>query len=84
MDRRTPRFDYVPAIKCEETLFGEISRKIHSRDAFRNGYEKTVRRLPKFKYWTVTGNRRQRKELEALCQWPKMSWKDHDRSAITR
>ena len=62
MDRKTPRFDYVAPGK-------------HSRDAFRNGFTEKVRRKPKVKYWTVTGNRRQRKMLEALCLWPKLDWK---------
>ena len=63
MDRKTPRFDYIAPGK-------------HSRDAFRTGYTDRVRRKPKIKYWTVTGNRRERRELEKLCQWPKLSWKE--------
>ena len=62
MDRKTPRFDYVAPGK-------------HSRDAFRNGFTDKVRRLPKVKYWTATGNRRERKRLEASCLWPRLSWK---------
>ena len=62
MERKTPRFDYVAPGK-------------HSRDAFRNGFTDRVRRKPKVKYWTVTGNRRERKRLEAACLWPKLSWK---------
>lgn len=62
MERKTPRFDYVAPGK-------------HSRDAFRNGFTNRVRRRPKIKYWTVTGNRRERRALEALCLWPKLDWK---------
>lgn len=62
MDRKTPRFDYIAPGK-------------HSRDAFRNGFTDRVRRKPKVKYWTATGNRRERKRLEAACLWPKLNWK---------
>ena len=62
MERKTPRFDYVAPGK-------------HSRDAFRNGYAAKVRRKPKVKYWTVTGDRRARRELMALMKWPRMCWK---------
>ena len=62
MERKTPRFDYIAPGK-------------HSRDAFRNGFTARVRRKPKVKYWTVTGNRRERKRLEAQCLWPKLDWK---------
>ena len=62
MERKTPRFDYVVPGK-------------HTRDAFRNGFSERVRRKPKVKYWTTTGNRRDRRRLEEKCQWPKMNWK---------
>jgi hypothetical protein len=62
MERKTPRFDYVAPGK-------------HSRDAFRNGFTHKVRRKPKVKYWTTTGTRRDRKQLEKLCAWPKLNWK---------
>ena len=64
MDRKTPRFDYLVPGR-------------HTRDAFRNGggvkAEKT-RRQPKVKYWTVTGDRRERRGLARRCQWPRLSW----------
>jgi hypothetical protein len=64
MDRKTPRFDYVVAGK-------------HSRDAFRNGNEYTrVRRKPKYRYWVATGDKRERRQLEGVCGWPKLSWHD--------
>ena len=63
MDRKTPRFDYTPA-----------DPKIHSRDAFRNGYVERRRRLPKAKYWTVTGTRRDRARLAGSCGWPSLDW----------
>jgi hypothetical protein len=65
MERKTPRFDY-------------ITPGMHSRDAFRKGerrFTERVRRRPKVKYWIVTGNRRERRDLEAKCLWPKMDWK---------
>jgi hypothetical protein len=67
MERKTARWDYIPASGN------------HSRDSFRNG-QKTwthrVRRLPKVKYWTVTGNRSERRKLTALCRWPILRWQD--------
>lgn len=62
MERKTPRFDYIAPGK-------------HTRDAFRNGFTDRVRRRPKVKYWTATGNRRERRDLEARCLWPKLNWK---------
>lgn len=63
MERKTPRYDYIP--------FGGK----HTRDAFRNGYAKRERRLPKAKYWTVTGDRRERRRLMELATWPRLDWK---------
>ena len=66
MERKTPRFDYITPGK-------------HSRDAFRDGAgveSEKVRRKPKIRYWTVTGNRKQKRDLEARCLWPKLSWKE--------
>ncbi len=67
MERKTPRYDYISPGK-------------HTRDAFRGGKgvkSKKVRRKPKHKYWIATGNRRDRKKLEAICGWPLLSWKPH-------
>lgn len=63
MDRKTPRYDY------------HVEGK-HSRHAFR-GESGCVRieRLPKVRYWTVTGDKRERRELRKLCGWPSMNWK---------
>lgn len=63
-DRKTPRFDYVPR------------NGKHSRDAFRSGLGEfdRVRRQPKHKYWTVTGNRKEKKQLIKLCDWPSLKW----------
>lgn len=66
MDRKTPRFDYV------------VENGRHTRDAFRKGEgvsSQKVRRKPKARYWTVTGNKKDRRELVRLCQWPVMCWK---------
>lgn len=63
MERKTPRFDYIP-----------IDPKQHTREAFRSGYSEKRRRIAKVKYWTVTGNRTEKKQLEKLCPWPKFSW----------
>lgn len=65
MERKTPRFDYV-------------SPGLHSRSAFRSGsglQSERVRRLPKVKYWTTTGNRAERRSLAGLCGWPSLDWK---------
>ena len=65
MGRKTPRFDYVVPGK-------------HSRDAFRGGtpqFTERVRRLPKVKYWTVTGDRKARAKLLKLCKWAHLDWK---------
>ena len=65
MERKTPRFDYITPGK-------------HTRDAFRKGehrFTERVRRRPKVRYWITTGNRRERRDLEKLCRWPKMDWK---------
>ncbi len=62
MDRRTPRFDYMPKSGG------------HTRDAFRTGWTHRVRRQPKIKYWTVTGNPTERRHLTALCGWPRLDW----------
>jgi hypothetical protein len=63
-DRKTPRFDYITHGK-------------HSRSAFRTGsglHSERVRRLPKYRYWTVTGDRRQRRKLLLAATWPSRSW----------
>ncbi len=61
MERKTPRYDYVVAGK-------------HSRDAFRCNQFTRVRRKPKYKYWTLTGTRRERRALAPLAAWPKLDW----------
>lgn len=66
MDRKTPRFDYLDP------------KGGHSRNTFRSGPRagaKKVRRKPKAKYWTVTGSRKDKRELSARCQWPSMDWR---------
>ena len=67
-DRKTPRFDYV-------------MNDGHSRSAFRDFDSATVkeqaskvRRLPKWRYWTVTGNRRQSRALLKITAWPSKKW----------
>lgn len=65
MERKTPRYDYLVPGK-------------HTRDAFRTGQgakSVKVRRKPKHKYWTTTGDRRDRARLELACGWPKMDWR---------
>lgn len=63
MHRKTPRPDYIPA-----------DPNTHTRDAFRNGYVEKRYRVSKVKYWTVTGDKRQRRDLMKLCPWPRLSW----------
>ncbi len=65
MERKTARFDY-------------ITPGMHTRDAFRKGerrFTEKVRRVPKVRYWTVTGDRREKRRLRGKCQWPVMDWK---------
>lgn len=62
MERKTPRFDYIP--------WGGG----HTREAFRSGYSKRVRRLPKARYWTVTGDRRDKRRLREIATWPRLDW----------
>lgn len=64
MERKTPRFDYVPA-----------DPSAHSRNAFRKGYVERRRRVPKVRYWTTTGSRLERKYLARLCGWPSLDWR---------
>lgn len=64
MERKTPRFDYVPR------------NGKHSRDAFRSNDFDRVRRQPKVKYWTVTGSRKERRDLLKRCPWPKLDWRE--------
>jgi hypothetical protein len=64
MERKTPRFDYLPA-----------DPRTHTRDAFRNGYVSKRRRVAKVKYWTATGNRAERRRLTAACGWPRLDWR---------
>ena len=65
MERRTPRYDYIP-----------MDATKHSREASRSGWARRVRRVPKVKYWIVTGpNKTERKRLDALCGWPKLDWR---------
>jgi hypothetical protein len=64
MDRKTPRFDYIVPGK-------------HTREAFRSGLGANavkVRRKPKHKYWTTTGDRRDKRRLVRLCGWPTLKW----------
>lgn len=63
MERKTPRFDYIPHDPSQ-----------HTREAFRSGYAERRRRVAKVKYWTVTGTRTERRELTRLSGWPSMSW----------
>lgn len=65
MDRKTPRFDYTVPNK-------------HSRAAFRKNNTAEVikvRRVPKYRYWTTTGNRRDRRQLSRMCTWACLDWK---------
>lgn len=63
MERKTPRFDYLPA-----------DPRTHTRDAFRNGYVAKRRRVAKVKYWIATGTKADKRRLTALCGWPAYDW----------
>jgi len=64
MDRKTPRYDYIPNDPTQ-----------HTREAFRSGYAYRRRRVAKVKYWITTGNRTDRRNLAALCGWPSYDWR---------
>lgn len=64
MDRKTPRYDYIPWDSTQ-----------HTREAFRSGYAYKRRRVAKVKYWIVTGNKSERRTLSNLCGWPSLDWK---------
>lgn len=63
MDRKTPRYDYIP-----------LDPSKHTREAFRSGVAMKVRRLPKVRYWLVTGDRADRRRLSRLVGWPSLDW----------
>lgn len=63
MERKTPRYDYIPHDPLQ-----------HTREAFRSGYAFKRRRVAKVKYWTTTGNRVERRQLAQLCGWPSYDW----------
>lgn len=65
MDRKSPRLDYIPTDPTK-----------HTREAMRSGYSEVRPRVPKVKYWTVTGAPLQRRFLARRCGWPSLSWRD--------
>lgn len=65
MDRKTPRYDYIPHDPTE-----------HTRNAFRTGYASKVRRLPKVRYWTISGNKAERRALQKIAGWPTLDWSE--------
>jgi hypothetical protein len=65
MERKTPRYDYIPH-----------DPRQHTREAFRSGYAYKRRRVAKVKYWITTGNRTERRALDAACGWPSLSWQE--------
>lgn len=65
MERKTPRYDYVP-----------MDPSAHTREAFRSGYSHRIRRLPKVKYWITTGNKTERRNLNKLCGWKQLNWQE--------
>lgn len=70
MDRRSARVDY------------EMTDNKHPRDAFRNGNKPPSSspkkdRSTKARYWTVTGNKRERHALRKIVNWASISWKDY-------
>lgn len=63
MERKTPRFDYIPHDPTR-----------HTREAFRSGYAYKRRRVAKVKYWITTGTPTDRRVLANLCGWPSLDW----------
>ncbi|MGZ4621493.1 MAG: Mom family adenine methylcarbamoylation protein [Blastococcus sp.] len=64
MERKTPRYDYIP-----------LDPTKHTREAFRSGVAYRRRRVAKVKYWIVTGDKAERRALTRLCGWPSLNWK---------
>lgn len=64
MDRKTPRYDYIPH-----------DPRQHTREAFRSGYAYKRRRVAKVKYWIATGRPAEKRRMAALCGWPSLDWK---------
>lgn len=64
MDRKTPRYDYIPHDPTQ-----------HTREAFRSGYAYKRRRVAKVKYWIATGDKSDRKRLTKLSGWPLYDWR---------
>ena len=65
MDRKTPRYDYIPHNPAH-----------HTREAFRTGYAYKRMRVAKAKYWIATGHPAERRAMIAICGWPSLSWHD--------
>lgn len=63
MERKTPRFDYIPTDPTK-----------HAREASRSGCSEKRRRLPKIKYWTTSGTPAERRRLATICRWPSLDW----------
>ena len=36
-----------------------------------------TRRMPKARYWIVTGNKREKRDLREQVKWPSLCWKEH-------
>ena len=64
MDRKTPRYDYIP-----------LDPSKHTREAFRSGVAYRRRRVAKVKYWITTGNHAERVRLARICGWPQFDWR---------
>lgn len=84
MERKTPRLDYLPKSgghtrdTCRSELGAETGGLLFE-DMALSAREKSVgivRRKVKVKYWTTTGNRREREKLRRACGWPSLSWKE--------
>lgn len=63
MERKTPRYDYIP-----------LDPTKHTRDAFRSGVGERRRRTPKVKYWTTSGAPLARRFMRRLSGWPSLDW----------
>ena len=64
MERKTPKRDRLVSEKHYRHAKGGIETPM-------------VTRSTKIKYWTVTGNRSDRRRLERLCDWPSLSWHEY-------
>ena len=78
---RAANFRYAgwTEMHCKKRRYNRVpldATKGHWRHKFQIENSTKVYRNPKVRYWTVTGNRQEKRELEKQCTWPSLSWGD--------